>query len=271
MGAENSLHLLSAGEHKKVWKRKQFSVARERKREMLLNMGCLKLEIDGDEEVETVEIVQADNLPRGGLRDQTMVMGWEAIRWALGCDDSVVGISPLLTHFFLQHQEYEADHEHGHVVTELQRLLSTDKLFLFPIYADSHWTLLCMDKRAAGVRVKHFDSLTELHQPTRAKAEQLLVSLLHDGAMQWLPLARHNLRVRQMPGKVSCGLYVLSWMESEAADTVGYGPCAPEWPPSAVVQWHERLRKISLQLLAEKSKFEEELQKELVAILKAGQ
>ena len=116
-----------------------------------------------------------------------------------------------------------------------------------------------------------YNPLTELHQPTRVKAEQLLVSLLHDRAMQWLPLTRHNLRVRQMPGKVSCGLYVLSWMESEAADAVAYGPRAPEWPPSAVVQWHERLRKISQPLLAEKSKFEEELQKELVAILKAAQ
>ena len=47
----NFLHQLSAGEHKKVWKRKQFSVSRERKREMLLNMGCLRLEVDGDEEV----------------------------------------------------------------------------------------------------------------------------------------------------------------------------------------------------------------------------
>lgn len=84
-------------------------------------------------------------------------------------------------------------------------------------------------------------------------------------------MTRHNLRVRQMPGKVSCGLYVLSWMESEAADAVGYGPCAPEWPSTAVVQWHERLRKISLQLLAEKAKFEEELRKELVALLKAAQ
>ena len=267
----NFLHQLSAGEHKKVWKRKQFSVSRERKREMLLNMGCLRLEVDGDEEVETVEIVKPDTLPRGGLRDQTMVMGWEAIRWALGCDDSVVAVNPVLTHFFLQHQQYEADPEHGPVVTELHRLLATDKVFLFPIYASNHWTLLCVDKRAADVRVKYFDSLTELHEPTRVKAEQLLVSLLHDHATQWLPMTRHNLRVRQMPGKVSCGLYVLSWMESEAADAVGYGPCAPEWPSTAVVQWHERLRKISLQLLAEKAKFEEELRKELVALLKAAQ
>ena len=207
----NFLHQLSAGEHKKVWKRKQFSVSRERKREMLLNMGCLRLEVDGDKEVETVEIVQPDTLPPGGLRDQTMVMGWEAIRWALGCDDSVVAVNPVLTHFFLQHQQYEADPEHGPVVTELHRLLATDKVFLFSICASNHWTLLCVDKRAADVHVKYFDSLTELHEPTRAKAEQLLVSLLHDHATQWLPMTRHNLRVRQMPGKVSCGLYVLSW------------------------------------------------------------
>ncbi|CAE7236277.1 unnamed protein product [Symbiodinium sp. CCMP2592] len=265
------LHLLSAGEHKKNWKRKQFSVSRERKQDMLLNMGCLRLDIDGAEEVDNVEIVQPDTLPRGGLRDQTMAMGWEAIRWALGCDDSVVGVNPVLTHFFLQHQQYEADPEHGPVVTELHRLLSTDKLFLFPVYASHHWTLLCVDKRAADVRVKYFDSLTELHEPTRAKAEQLLVSLLHDRAQQWLPLTRHNLRVRQTPGKVSCGLFVLSWMESEAADAVGYGPCAPEWPSTAVVTWHERLRKISLQLVAEKAKFEGELQKELEAIVKAAQ
>ncbi|CAE7197804.1 unnamed protein product [Symbiodinium sp. CCMP2592] len=76
------LHLLSAGEHKKNWKRKQFSVSRERKQDMLLNMGCLRLDIDGQEEVDNVEIVQPDTLPRGGLRDQTMAMGWEAIRWA---------------------------------------------------------------------------------------------------------------------------------------------------------------------------------------------
>ena len=263
--------LLPLKQKKSQWERKQFSVSRERKREMLLNMGCLRLEVDGDEEVETVEIVKPDTLPRGGLRDQTMVMGWEAIRWALGCDDSVVAVNPVLTHFFLQHQQYEADPEHGPVVTELHRLLATDKVFLFPIYASNHWTLLCVDKRAADVRVKYFDSLTELHEPTRVKAEQLLVSLLHDHATQWLPMTRHNLRVRQMPGKVSCGLYVLSWMESEAADAVGYGPCAPEWPSTAVVQWHERLRKISLQLLAEKAKFEEELRKELVALLKAAQ
>ncbi|CAE7215229.1 unnamed protein product [Symbiodinium sp. CCMP2592] len=231
----------------------------------------LLLDIDGAEEVDNVEIVQPDTLPRGGLRDQTMAMGWEAIGWALGCDDSVVGVNPVLTHFFLQHQQYEADPEHGPVVTELHRLLSTDKLVLFPVYASHHWTLLCVDKRAADVRVKYFDSLTELHEPTRAKAEQLLVSLLHDRAQQWLPLTRHNLRVRQTPGKVSCGLFVLSWMESEAADAVGYGPCAPEWPSTAVVTWHERLRRISLQLVAEKAKFEGELQKELEAIVKAAQ
>ncbi|CAE7265673.1 unnamed protein product [Symbiodinium sp. CCMP2592] len=68
----NFLHPLSAGENHKVWKRKQFSVTRERKRKMLLNMGCLRLEIDVDEEVE---IEQPDTLPRGGLRHQTMVMG----------------------------------------------------------------------------------------------------------------------------------------------------------------------------------------------------
>ena len=58
-------------------------------------MGCLKLDIDGDEEVETVEIVEAHRLPHGGLRDQTLVMGWEAIRWALDFDGTVVGISPF--------------------------------------------------------------------------------------------------------------------------------------------------------------------------------
>ena len=248
---------LSKEEQAKHFKRKQLSLSRAWKQELLQVMGALKVDPSGDEEAESVEQVPADKMPPGGLRDQHLRMAWELVKWQVQVLEGCHYLDPLLVHFYLLHVEHEQDPEAEKVLKALQREVGGKKRLLVPIGNEVHWTLLVIDQDEGGIRVRYYDSLEPLSQTCKSISELLLRCVWPDWEGEGL--VRKNERSRQEASGNKCGLFVAAWMEAEAAQFAGFGEAATGWPAEAAVVWHERLHKAAGQLKKEKEKREKEL------------
>ena len=144
-----------------------------------------------------------------------------------------------------------------------------EKVFLIPVPAGGHWTLLVLDLRKDvpfDRQVRYYETLEIPSDLSKESAELLLASLLSLGIIdeKFLDrpsLERNNGVVRQKKGSNQCGIFVLAYMEQEVAEAMGYGPAAIGWPWVAAQNRVGKMRKLGEQLQVERNKRIQDLKK----------
>ena len=256
------------GDEKKNWKWPQLSISRFMKREMLLEAGLMSEDPDlQDESGEEVIVINDKEVEKHGVEVQTMALGWSLLRWfANGKSlNPLVGIDwlhPCLSVSLLLGDEAPGTIPMDKVAQAIVKTFDEKKIYLVPISAGGHWTLMVLDLRE-GIRkeeqIRYYESLDHESQKSKETAEILLGKLLDLGIVneEFLnrpALARCNGAVRQKKGSNQCGAFVLAYMELEVAMALGYGPACSGWPWLSAQHWIQRMGKLGKQLVDEKAK-----------------
>ena len=264
----------------KVWRWPQLSMTRDVKLQMLYEAGLYTLDLDYIDQNGDVEIISEKSIKEDGIDTQTLVLGWALLRVVFNGKsmnelDSVRFMHPSMSYSLIGHQQ----NEHGNKdlmapwekVSEHAKRLFADKekVFLIPIPAGGHWTLLVLDLRKDvpfDRQVRYYETLEIPSDLSKESAELLLASLLSLGIIdeKFLDrpsLERNNGVIRQKKGSNQCGVFVLAYMEQEVAEAMGYGPAAIGWPWVAAQNWISKMRKLGEQLQVERNKRIKDLKK----------
>ena len=102
-----------------------------------------------------------------------------------------------------------------------------------------HWSLLSMDFDEEGslLEVRYRDSLSSQSQVSRNNAH--LILSIFDAARQVPDRCNTSF---QPAGSALCGWWVLAWCEAEAAEFIGEGWAAREWPDELIKKCKSRLQ-----------------------------
>ena len=226
------------------WLFPQMTLSRQAKQHILLQSGTVH------EDVDQMDLVwdDVDLVPKvmeaNGLDGQTIVYGWLALSYfASGKKlDELQGISMLSPSLICPLAAEKVD-EHQFVSKDLlgnllqKRMVGKDGIFLCPLAAGNHWSLLVVDKVMGNLR--YYDSLcgsddrksigteeeiSNLPEKPLAMAERLLgimqsLGCISEGMLHCPALKRQNQRSRQPWGSNQCGQYLLAYAEQE----VGWG------------------------------------------------
>ena len=237
--------------------------------------------VDHESECQTIFLIQCgivgedvDEIPSwdyvetevaAALDHQTIHLGWLLMSYfmnqkSLSELDQVCFVPPPLVHAVAASDAIKVGLDVSGCETALKAMLKKDaKMFLFPISAGFHWTLLVLDKVSQTLR--YYDSglgsdedkeigtekeILAISDATLAVAEKLLGELLRLECIdqQLLsdapPLRRHNEKIRQPRKSNMCGHFLLAFAEEVALECIGYGPSAAGWPFTSAFEWKAR-------------------------------
>ncbi|CAK9008654.1 Uncharacterized protein SCF082_LOCUS9965, partial [Durusdinium trenchii] len=274
------LQQIETSQLKKKWEWPQLSLSRLHKKEILIEAGTIGEDVDDQESWDPVEVI-GPKCPDGGLEAQTIVFGWLLLQYMskgkqLGSMDGITMLFPQLL-WCLVNEKAEVDHERCLDALKFE-MRGKDKIFLCPLVAGNHWTLMVVDKKSRSIR--YYDSLRgsvdeteigteaeiqKMHEGCVNMAEEVLSKMLScecidEALLNGPPLRRENEKVRQPMMSNMCGHFMLSYMESEMSNHMGYGPASAGHAHGLAFAWHSRLEKMSKQLANEVPKMRKDLE-----------
>ena len=125
---------------------------------MLYEAGLYTLDLDYIDQNGDVEVISEKSIKEDGIDTQTLVLGWALLRVVFNGKsmnelDSVRFTHPSMSYSLISHQQNE--HGNKDLVAPWRRhqsmpkgyLQVREKVFLIPVPAGGHWTLLVLDLR----------------------------------------------------------------------------------------------------------------------------
>ena len=179
----------------KVWRWPQLSMTRDVKLQMLCEAGLYTLDLDYIDQNGDVEIISEKSIKEDGIDAQTLVLAWALLRVVFNGKsmnelDSVRFVHPSMSYSLIGHQQ----NGHGNKdlmapwekVSEHAKRLFADKekVFLIPIPAGGHWTLLVLDLRKDvpfDRQVRYYETLEIPSDLSKECGELVLAALLRLG------------------------------------------------------------------------------------------
>ena len=239
---------------------KQCTLSRALKQEILESVGLLSRDDHGDVLPPDELIPVTTGQLKAGLLDQHLSLGLELLQqwhWTKIAQFKGGNVRCLSPSFLDRlYSVWDAEEEEqvkmrSACLDYLQKIKQGEKaLVLCAVFCSDHYVLLSLELDSGVVEaVRYFDTLTVPSEACRDRCQWIL-SIFADGEQ----LPERSNTVFQAKKTLSCGQWVLSYAEIEAARHVGFGPAACGHPGLLKLNWESRLQVLSSQLVIELQK-----------------